>query len=110
MQKRMVQVFPTQARATWDDVGLLLLKESWYVKLLFTSVARAPVCWCCWIVLCLLLSWTSGGSVLNASGEEELCVVVVAVVGASFMCVACAFAIGSVVVVVTVGSWVLLAV
>ena len=45
------------------EVGLLLLKESWYVILLLKRVAGAPVCWFCWISVaccCRGRGWGSG--------------------------------------------------
>ena len=71
MQQRIVEVFPAQARATWDQVGLFLQKESVYGTLLLktrrwsTSLLNVLDCHS------MLLSWSSRGSVLTYLGEDE---------------------------------------
>ena len=78
-----------QARATWDEVGLLLPKESWSVTLLVKNVDGGPVCWFCWIVFaccCRGCRGGGGGSVLNYSVKDEWCVDVVAVVSSVHAC------------------------
>ena len=90
-------LFPAQAGATWKEVGMLLPKE----KLMSHSCKRVSLEHWFAGFRCLLLSWPSGGSVLNNdSGEDDYCVSSSA--RAPFMCVASAVALGSVGVVVAI--------
>ena len=59
--KSIVQVCCAQARATWDELELMRLKESWYVTLVLKRASGAPVSWFLLDWVRLLLSWSLRG-------------------------------------------------
>ena len=99
--KSIVQVCPAQARATWDELELMRLKESWYVTLVLRKRRRSTN----WLVfvglgsplIVVVVERVSSqlfgrGWVVSLSSPSR----------APFMCVACAVAVDSVGVVVAI--------
>ena len=76
--RNIVSVYPATARATWNEVGLLLLKE--ITLLLKKSVAGAQVCWCCWILCLPVVGMVVGRVSFQIFGRGNRVVVVVVVV------------------------------